>query len=168
MSGSELFRWRKRKAPSSKSERKRERLSVLHVEAERSRAAAQHRAERVERNASFIAVAAGVVSAAAVQLRLSGLYDLGSALALLLSLAGLVFSVIALWPRKVLDIDFPGLYDRYIELDRGAGQMEAQLIKAKRDAVEKREHVSRRARRFVIVGLICVLISVLSVAVAMI
>jgi hypothetical protein len=152
---------------AEKARRRRQlslRIQLIHDETDRMRAEAADRQRSVDSKASFLAVAAGVVIAAAAASDWNQPW-LIAILPMSFSALGLAFAAIALRPGTRDDITPQILYDRWADSEHSVGAVELDVLKKKIRAFTAREKVIRSRARATSVGFLFLLAGVISLAV---
>jgi hypothetical protein len=114
------------------------RVGVLKDEVNQLVTDADQRLTSVSNKASFLAVAAGVVIAAASSQEWSQLRWFG-VIALALGCAGLLCAAVALRPGKRRGLKALRLTDKYLDSTRSAKSIEEEILKDKAKAIDQRE-----------------------------
>jgi hypothetical protein len=115
---------------------RRKRIDLLSTEADVQRQAAADRATSVQNKASFVIVAAGLLTT-------SSLLDPKAhwlvAIPLLLTLATVILSAVALWPAPLKVIEPRLLVDTWLNTKAGDDDLAAYLLEAKVEAFEQQQ-----------------------------
>jgi hypothetical protein len=116
---------------------KRARIDLLSTEADVQRAAAVDRATSVQNKASFLVVAAGLLTTSSLITpdRVGGLV----AIPLVLTLATVILSAVALWPAHLKVIEPRLLVSKWLNAKAGADALAAYLLEAKVEAFEQQQ-----------------------------
>jgi hypothetical protein len=152
------------RAETVRRKRSAVRVRLIHNEVDLMRADAADRARSVDFKASFLAVSAGVIIAAAA----SSDWHQPLLLALLpmtFSALGLGFAAIALRPGTRPDVTPQILFDRWADSERQAATVEADILKSKVAAFAEREKMIRSRARSTTIGFSFLLAAVLSLVV---
>jgi len=156
---------RKKGDPGAAARRLRfDRIRLLNEELDRLTVDAEQRTSSVSTKASFLAVSAGVLIAAATaqlwrQVPVFGVATLGLAC---IALAG---AAIALRPGKRIGIQARRLVDRHLDCQHSAAQVEEELVRDKATVLADREKDIADRGRWVWVGFSGVAIAALSLSV---
>ena len=154
-------------AEAEKARRQRQlarRIQLIHNEIDLMRADAADRQRSVDSKASFLAVAAGVVIAAAASSDWHQPWLL-AILPMSFSALGLAFAALALRPGTRDDITPEILYDRWVDSEKSVGTVENDVLKSKIRAFAAREKVISSRARATSVGFNFLLAGVISLAV---
>jgi hypothetical protein len=160
---SRLAALEKDKAANARRKRSAQRVQMIHDEVNLMRADASDRARSVDSKASFLAVSAGVIIAAAASSQWTQPWGL-AILPMSFSAIGLVFAAIALRPGTRPDVTPQILFDRWADSEKYPATVEADILKSKVAAFTKRESVIRSRARSTSIGFAFLIAGVFSLA----
>jgi p-aminobenzoyl-glutamate transporter AbgT len=116
---------------------RRARVDLLSTEADVQRQAATDRANSVQNKASFVVVAAGLLTTSSVITpdKVGGLV----AIPLVLTLATVILSAVALWPAHLKVVEPRLLTDKWLDTKKSDDDLAAYLLEAKVEAFEQQQ-----------------------------
>lgn len=134
------------------------RVELLNEETDRLLAASQSRAESVDSKSSFLAVAAGIIIAAAVAQKWStpGVLAL---LPLLFAVIGLALSAIALRPGKRKDLTPRNITQLWLDSEHTVATAQLEILKAKVTAFDIRERDLQGRAQISTLGFVALLLA---------
>ena len=150
---------RRDQAATDARRRKFDRVRLLNEEVDRLTVDVEQRAASVSNKASFLAVAAGVIIAAAVAQLWTVLPWIG-VLALGFSCLGLLCATVALRPGRRIGLVAQRLADAYLDSELSASEIELLLVRRKADVISARESDLVARAQWVASGLSALLVSV--------
>jgi len=150
---------RRDQAATDARRRKFDRVRLLNEEVDRLTVDVEQRAASVSNKASFLAVAAGVIIAAAVAQLWTVLPWIG-VLALGFACLGLVCATVALRPGRRIGLVAQRLADAYLDSELSASEIELLLVRRKSDVISARESDLVARAQWVASGLSALLVSV--------
>jgi len=127
------------------------RVRLLSDELDKLMSDASERSESVNSRASFLAVAAGVLVAAATA-QLWTQAEFVGIVALALASIGLLCAAVALRPAKRPGLIAQRLVDRYFDSRRSALEMEAEIVQDKASVISARESDMRSRAAWIVAG----------------